>query len=160
MAGKRFSSPKAKARATELGLDASIIAGTGKGGAITLADVEAVLPAAPDGLDTAGRDLWTAITSDIDQDFELDHRELAILERACRQADDVARCEQVVERDGPEATGSAGQPIVSPYLVEARQGRATVSRLLASIKLPEETDLSERSNAGRALAGQRWKNRG
>ena len=56
---------------------------------------------------------------------------------ACRQADDVARCEDIIRRDGPEARGSMSQPIVSPFLLEARQGRAAVAKLLAAIDIPE-----------------------
>lgn len=158
MTDTAFSSPAAASMAKEMGLDPDQINGTGKGGSITLADVRSAAPSIPEGLEEAGRELWQAINA---SDWDLDPRELAILERAARQADDVARCEAVVKRDGPEAVGSAGQPIVSPYLTEARQGRATVNRLLAALDLPtDDHDPNQRANAGRSLARQRWSRRG
>jgi hypothetical protein len=109
----------------------------------------------PAGLEAAGRRLWRQLTAE----FVLNPREIDLLERACRQADDVARCEAVVLRDGVEATGSTGQAVVSPYLLEARQGRLAVARLLGQIGLPDEDDIEQRDvlsrRAGRASRARR-----
>ena len=91
-------------------------------------------PSAPEGLGEAGARLWRAVADD----FDLDARELDLLARACRQADDVARLEEVVAAEGVKSRGSTGQAVVSPFLVEARQGRAAVARLLAQLDLPDE----------------------
>lgn len=158
MTDTTFSSPSAASLASELGLDPDNLTGTGRGGSITLADVRSAAPSIPNGLEDAGRELWLSINN---ADWDLDPRELAILERACRQADDVARCEEIVKSDGARAVGSADQPIVSPYLTEARQGRSTLKRLLDSLDLPtEDHDPNQRANAGRSLARQRWSRRG
>lgn len=114
----------------------------------------------PAGLGKAGRELWNATLADLGDEWMLDPREMAILEAACRQRDDVARCEAIVKRDVPEALGSAGQAVVSPYLIEARQGRSTMNRLLAGLDLPSEEDPGSSAAAGRSLARQRWKHRG
>lgn len=134
--------------------------GSGRNGAITIGDLERLTPPVPDDLGKAGRRLWIETIRELGPEWTLDSRELAVLEAACRQRDDVALCEAIVDRDGPEATGSAGQPVVSPYLIEARQGRSTMNRLLASIDLPDDDDPDTGASAGRSLARQRWKRRG
>jgi hypothetical protein len=89
-------------------------------------------PRAPKGLNPAGRRLWRAILSD----FDLDEHELAVLVVACRTVDrleDVA----VALADAPLTTTNARGDLVShPLLVEQRQQSITLTRLLASLRLP------------------------
>ena len=109
----------------------------------------------PDGLGAAGSRLWRSIADD----FELDGRERDVLERACRQADDVRKLEQVVALEGVTCAGSTGQLRVNPAVIEVRQGRSTVARLLGQLDLPAEQQAEPASmaaaRASRAAHG-RW----
>lgn len=107
----------------------------------------------PAGLGRAGRALWR----DIAAEFELDVRELAVLAAACRQADDVARLEALIEEQGAVVTGSAGQPKLSPAFAEVRQGRLALGRLLGDLALPNDTPTTARSSRARRAAEARWR---
>ena len=107
---------------------------------------------APEGLEKAGRRLWRGIVAE----FELDSRELLVLEQAARQADAVAALEAEIEASGLVGPGSKGQMRLSPTVTELRQARLAVSRLLSDLELPapdEETGVSRR---GRKAAEARW----
>jgi hypothetical protein len=54
--------------------------------------------------------LWRSVIADVPTDWELDGRNLAVLEAACRQADDVAELEAAVSRDGVVVEGAADSP--------------------------------------------------
>jgi hypothetical protein len=86
----------------------------------------------PDGLQDAGKALWTEILDEVGEGWTLDARELHLLQRACRCADELADLEQAVDADG----GSRGQPAVHPALAESRQLRLVQLRLLGNIELP------------------------
>jgi pyruvate/2-oxoglutarate dehydrogenase complex dihydrolipoamide acyltransferase (E2) component len=160
-----FASPRAAALAAELGIDAESIEGSGRHGKITAADLhhlrQATGPAEPAGLGAAGQALWRSILGDLPASWELDGRELALLERACRQADDLGRLEAVLAEQGSMAVGSAGQPVVHPAIAEARQARLAIARLLGQIELPgeEEEPESEATRRARHAAKVRWRKR-
>jgi phage terminase small subunit len=119
------------------------------------------LVTAPKGLGPRGRALWKRIVGSLPAGWELDDRELAILSLAARQADDLARLEQAIKRDGAMAVGSTGQPVVHPAIVEARQARLAIGRLLGQLQLPDE-DAQPRTEAGRRgqrAARARWDRR-
>jgi phage terminase small subunit len=107
----------------------------------------------PDGLGDAGRDLWGSIVSDLPENWELDHRELHLLEEACLVADQVTALDAAVERDGHTVSGSRGQPTAHPALAESRQLRALQLRLLGSLELSDP--LEAVSSATPAQAKQR-----
>ncbi len=109
----------------------------------------------PDGLKAPGERLWDQVLDGLPDGWELDERELAVLELAARQADVLADLEEVVERDGPMATGSTGQDVVNPAVVEARQARLAIDRLLGKISLPVPEKDGETANSTRARAGAR-----
>jgi hypothetical protein len=91
--------------------------------------------------------------------WEFDPREVALLERACAQADDLDRLEKAIKRDGVVATGSQGQRIVSGLVGEARQARIALARLLGEISLPVESDekpRTARSLRAKKAADTRW----
>ena len=94
---------------------------------------------APSGLGRAGKRLWRTIKGD----FELDSRQLLVLEQAARQADALAELEDEVARSGVVASGSRGQLRLSQAVVELRQGRIALSRLLGELSLPEKTEESD-----------------
>jgi phage terminase small subunit len=117
-------------------------------------------PKPPASLDKAGTELWKSIVGDIAEGWELDSRELALLERACRCSDELVRLEAAIDADGVTTGGSKGQVRVHPALVEARQLRLTQLRLLGSLELsdPAESVRSPTASQKRArrAAEVRW----
>ena len=95
------------------------------------------LPKPPTGLGKAGKALWRSIHRDLEAGWELDARELHLLERACRTADDLAVLEATVDKEGATVEGSRGQTVVHPALVEARQLRVVQLRLLSVIEMAD-----------------------
>jgi P27 family predicted phage terminase small subunit len=112
----------------------------------------------PTGLRKAGKKLWKAILADIGVGWRLDARELHLLERACRVEDELRDLEAAIDRDGPMAEGSRGQPTVHPALTEARQLRLVQQRLLGGIELcdPAHGTRSAPSAHASAAAQARW----
>lgn len=158
----RFASPQAKRLADELGLDVELIEGTGRGGAVTLADVRRVAPPkAPADLEATGRELWRAIVAE----YELRADELRLLTEACRTTDELERLRHALAASDPVVEGSKGQVRPHPLIAEIRAHRLALRGLLASIGI-EDADAeggdegAQRSAAGRALARQRWGRRG
>jgi len=114
-------------------------------------------PKYPTGLAAAGKRLWRNIVGDLAEGLELDARELALLEAACRQADAVAVLEQAVVRAGPMALGAAGQPRLHPAVAEIRQGRLALARLLGELDLAgEAAPAAASSQRARKAANTRW----
>jgi len=109
---------------------------------------------APTGLGTAGKALWRRLVSA----FDFAEHELAILEVACHQADDVAALERVIAADGMVVTGSAGQSRLNGAVSEVRQGRLALGKLLGALALPDEEDrpLSATSKTAQKAANARW----
>lgn len=110
-------------------------------------------PKAPSGLATAGQRLWSSVL----EDYHLDvHEELLLLE-ACRCADRLDRLAKDAERAPLTVTNHRGDEVAQPLLVEARQQQITLSRLLASLRLPsgEEGTRPQRRGAARGSYGIR-----
>lgn len=82
---------------------------------------EQALPAPPAGLGAAGQGLLASILGGVEEGWELDQRELHLLERACRIEDQIAALELVLEAEGPTTKGSRGQVVVNPAQSESRQ---------------------------------------
>lgn len=127
-------------------------------------------PTMPDGLGDAGSALWLAILAGLEEaseddegGWELDERELAILEAAARQADDLGKIEAAIEEHGVMTRGSTNQLVVNPAVAEARQSRAALAKLLGQLKLPTEdqapTLFDAKSLRGQRAANARWGNR-
>jgi len=76
-------------------------------------------------------------------DFELEEFELALLREAVRTVDQLDELAKIVRREGLVVTTKAG-PRAHPALVESRQLRIALARLLAALQLPagEEVDAS------------------
>ena len=114
-------------------------------------------PKPPTGLTSAGKALWRAIVGDLAEGMELDARELAVLEAACRQADVVAALEQVVKRDGVTVLGASGQRRLNGAVSEARQGRVALARLLGELDLAgEQAPQTAGTRRARKAAETRW----
>lgn len=104
-----------------------------------------VSPLPPDGLRESGRALWVAILADLAAapaddaaGWELDARELVLLEQAARQADLVADLERVLVEDGLVVAGSQGQSRLNAAATELRQSRVALAKLLGELALPGE----------------------
>lgn len=121
-------------------------------------------PPAPAGLKAKSARLWKWAT----ETYELRGDELRVLEDACREIDLVERMEAELRGGDLVVRGSMGQPVASPLVQELRQHRATVARLLAQLKLPDEPATpatgagapaadGERSSAARQAAEARWR---
>jgi phage terminase small subunit len=116
-------------------------------------------PRQPDGLGTAGKALWKEVLADLPGGWEFDRRELGYLTLACRQADHLSALEAVIVAEGVMSAGSTGQPVVHPAVVEARQARLAVSRLLGAIPMEGANgeEESAASTRGRKAAQARWR---
>lgn len=119
-------------------------------------------PQPPAALKASGKRLWRKILADLAQGWELDARELHLLERACRCGDHIDALEKVIRRDGAAIEGSRGQTIAHPALSEARQLMLVQARLLGSLELDDPkrqpsagTTASQR---GSYAAAVRWGN--
>jgi hypothetical protein len=87
----------------------------------------------PRGLAGPGRSLWRSIADT----YELEQHELAVLEQAARVADRLAALDAVVDSEG---VMEPGRGRAHPALVESRQQRIALARLLVVLRLPDEDD--------------------
>ena len=118
------------------------------------------LPRVPKGLGAPGKALWKTITGDLSAGWQLDSRELHLLERACRVEDEMRKLEAVVDQDGPTSRGSAGQLTVHPAILEGRQLKLAQLRLLSSLELEDpaaaRVGATPASKRARRAAESRW----
>lgn len=89
----------------------------------------------PKGAGPSGRALW----SDVVSKYDLEEHELALLREACRTVDDLDSLAAVSAAEGM-TLGTK----VHPAVVEARQLRIALARLLGALRLPagDEDDQS------------------
>lgn len=108
----------------------------------------------PSDLGERGSALWGSITDR----YDLRPDELAILADAAHEADIIEMLKAEFELRSLITTGSMGQDVSAPHVSEIRQHRATLSALLAKLRLPDESGTGSvgKSEAGRALVNQRW----
>jgi hypothetical protein len=85
---------------------------------------------APTGLGPSGRRLWRAIMGA----FDLAEHEQSLLQQAARTADELDALQLVIAAEGVMAP--VGR--VHPALIESRQLRLALSRLLTSLRVPDE----------------------
>ncbi len=107
----------------------------------------------PAGLKTAGGKLWDSVTDD----YELDNHELLLLREACRTADRLDRLAEEALKLPVTVENHRGDQVASPAMVEARQQSITLTRLLASLRLPsgEEEGRPQRRGSARGSYGIR-----
>ncbi len=84
---------------------------------------------APKGLRPAGRRLWSATL----KDYELAEHERVLLEAACRTAD---LCADLAAAAGGHDGLTAPDGKVLPEIVELRQQRIVLGRLLVALRMP------------------------
>jgi len=105
-------------------------------------------PPPPAGLASAGRRLWTSILAE----YELQEHESLLLLQACRCADSLDRL-AVEASDSPVTTFNVkGDLTAHPALVESRQQAITLSRLVATLRLPSGEQLGEQRPQRRGAA--------
>lgn len=92
-------------------------------------------PKTPSGLKAGGRKLWRSVTSD----YELGEHELSILLEASRTVDALDELERIVREEGVTNVSPQGVR-AHPALVEARQQRVTLAKLVASLRIPLEDE--------------------
>ncbi len=85
------------------------------------------IPAAPRGTGAEGRRLWRAVVSD----YELAEHEMSLLRQAVRVADACEALQQLVDAEG---VMPGGRP--HPALVELRQQRIVLARLVVALRVP------------------------
>lgn len=90
--------------------------------------------AAPRGLGRHGRRLWRSV---LDQ-YELAEHELAVLRIACRSVDRLEDIADALAGEKLVAVNAKGDQIPHPMLVEQRMQGLALTRLLASLRMPEE----------------------
>lgn len=115
------------------------------------------LPEPPEGLGEAGRALWVSLTSV----YVFTAYELLILDQACRLADSVDALAAAVEQDGVVVLGAAGQKRLNAAVVELRQARLGMAKLLGMLALPSSEDerpMSDASRRAQHAARSRWAN--
>ena len=100
-----------------------------------------------------GRRLWSKIWSEAPDDWELDAREVANLELACRLTDRLDRLAREIDERGYFTTGSAGQEVVSRALTEERGLVRDISHLLGTISLPSHQGGAETIHQIRSRQG-------
>jgi hypothetical protein len=104
----------------------------------------------PSGTRASGRRLWASIVTV----YELEEHELALLREAVRTVDTLDRLDAVVRADGGMIDTPSGVK-VHPGLVEARQLRIALARLLAALRLPDGEVGAESQGRRQRRAGAR-----
>lgn len=89
----------------------------------------------PAGLKSGGRKLWKSVTDD----YELGEHELSILLEAARTVDALDELQRIVRDEGVTNVSPQGVR-AHPALVEARQQRVTLAKLVASLRIPLEDE--------------------
>ncbi len=89
-------------------------------------------PPPPPGLAPAGRRLWRAVLSD----FELAEHEVVLLRQAASVVDLCDELAAVVAAAGPLMVTRLGEPRVHPAVVELRQQRLVLARLVVALRVP------------------------
>ena len=94
-----------------------------------------------------------ALRSSLPKSHEWTERDLAVLRLAERQAADIDRLEEDIERNGVRVSGR-GADVLNQALGEVRQGRIALGRLLGLVEIPGEQ--STGAHHGRKAAQARW----
>lgn len=89
------------------------------------------VPTVPAGTGTAGRRLWRAIL----EEYEFEEHELLQLREIVRTVDLLDELQRRVKKDGPVVESPQGSK-AHPALVEMRQQRVALARLMAALRLP------------------------
>jgi hypothetical protein len=86
----------------------------------------------PSGLRGPGKRLWAAVNTS----YELDEHELVLLREAVRVVDLCHELQGLLDRDGPVLVDAKGSVRTHPALVELRQERLVLARLIVALRVP------------------------
>lgn len=89
----------------------------------------------PVGLQKPGKGLWRKITAEFELENDPDKAEL--LFQACKTADQIAELDEAAAEAPLTVKGSMGQPVISPFIAEARVQRALLAQLLARLNFEQ-----------------------
>jgi hypothetical protein len=92
----------------------------------------------PAGLQAPGRKLWRKITGEFNLENDPDKAEL--LFQACKTADQIAELDEAAAEAPLTVKGSMGQPVISPFISEARVQRGLLAQLLSRMAFEEVID--------------------
>ena len=137
-----WASSAARDLAAELGVDGLAIAGSGRGGRITAADVRAQaevsdIAQAPDHLSARAQGLWRSIVAE----FLLAPHQIELLRRACESSDRADQARELLLDEGLTTTDRYGQIKPHPAANIERDSRIAEARLIRELALtPEEPE--------------------
>lgn len=112
----------------------------------------------PDRLNTSGAFLWAETT----KNYRLRADELLLLEQACREADLIDDLYNDLRFGSNTVSGSQGQEVANPLLVEIRQHRTLYGQLISRLGLPDLAEQGEglhavpEVNQQRNAVNSRW----
>ena len=92
----------------------------------------------PNGLRTAGAKLWKEMNDEFD--FSYEPGKVAILERACKVADQIDKLEQATAEEPMTTRGSMGQLVIHPFIQEIRQQSNVFNSLIKALDLPDSDE--------------------
>lgn len=92
------------------------------------------VPRAPKGVGPQGKKLWSEVLAE----HELSESELAVLAAACRCVGTLERLADALADGDLTSLNAAGAAVTNPLLVEQRLQAATLTRLIASLRLPDD----------------------
>jgi hypothetical protein len=98
----------------------------------------------PAGLGAAGAKIWRTVNATFDLDEE--PHKIELLTQACRVADIIAELDAAAAEAPLTVKGSMGQPVISPFIAEARVQRGLLAQLLGRLGLPD-TDEAQADKA-------------
>lgn len=96
------------------------------------------VPRAPEGAGPAGRRLWSAVL----RDYELAEHETVLLRQAVHVADLCEQLQQVISQEGPLLDGKP-----HPGVVELRQQRIVLARLIVALRVPLGDEAADSKHA-------------
>ncbi len=111
------------------------------------------IPRIPKGVGPQGRKLWAEVL----RAHELTESEMAILTACCRCVTTLERIADELESTALTSLNARGDVVASPLVVEQRMQSACLTRLIASLRLPDDDSDArpQRRGAARAAYGLR-----
>ncbi len=92
------------------------------------------IPRTAKGVGPQGKRLWSEVLGE----HELTQSELAILTAACRCITTLERIADELANTALTSLNARGDVVASPLIVEQRQQSACLTRLIASLRLPDD----------------------
>ena len=100
------------------------------------------------------------LSESILEGFELRPDETAVLDSACRLADEIETMEAELDKSGPVVQGSRNQTRPHPLIAEVRSHRLALARLLKQLGLGDvDNPLTDLNRHALIAARARWQGR-